>query len=302
MTLPTFLVIGAAKAGTTSLAAYLATHPDIFIPPGIKEPNFFAFPEGLPEPRGPVPAHVLRRLLYSWSRTDEPGYRALFAPGAGHRARGEASVRYLYFPGTAGRVRAMIPEVRLVAVLREPAARLVSHWNMNRQLQIEPLDLRAALAAEPARIARGWGWDWHYAALGRYAAQLEPWYAAFPAERIAVFLYDDFVADPLGTLRAICRHIGVGDDFTPDMSGRGMVPYRPRLPWLDRFLLWPNPLLDPLKRPPWDRFLFPVLTRIQKRNRGPVPPVDPGLLAEIRARFAADNAALAARLGRTLPW
>src|SRR5690606_21491926 len=133
---PTFLIVGAAKCGTTSLADYLAQHPDIFMP-SLKEPNFFASEGAAPVPKGPAPARVLNELWYNWSAGSETEYWALFRAAANYKAVGEASVRYLYFGDSVKRIKATLPNVRVVVVLREPVARMYSHYNMNVQKQIE---------------------------------------------------------------------------------------------------------------------------------------------------------------------
>ncbi|MFA5581482.1 MAG: sulfotransferase [Paracoccaceae bacterium] len=301
MTLPNFIVIGAAKSGTTSLMSYLGQHPDVFVSAS-KEPNYFALAGFKGPPRGPAPAAILQAMLYNWSRTELPEYEALFAAATDQRAIGEGSVRYLYFPEAPGRIRAMIPDVRLIAILRDPVSRLYSHYNMNRQIQLEPLGLRAALAAEETRIADGWGWDWHYAAVSRYGEQLRRYYDLFPREQIAVFLYDDFVADPLGVHAQICRHIGVKPDMQPDMTKRGMVTTLPRNLWLDRRLNWPSGLRTMLLRPPSRRIAHPVIRRLNRLNSRPVPPLDPVLRRELAVRFRGDIAELSDMLGRDIPW
>lgn len=299
-TLPSFLIIGAAKSGTTSLAAYLGQHPEVFIPRS-KEPNYFALAGEPLALEGPAPPHVLRHAIYNWSRTGWEDYVALFDSVTDERAVGEASVRYLYFPRAPERISEVLPEVRLVTILREPVERLYSHYTMNRQILLEPLDLRAAIEAEDGRVALGWGWDWHYVRCGLYARQLRRYYERFDPAQIAVFLYDDFRRDPLGTYAAVCRHIGVRDDFVPDMSRRGMVGSLPRSAALARWLWWPNRtrfLLIRYARP----LAVPLIARLKAWNAAPVPPLDPALRAWIAPRFHEDMADLEALIGRRLPW
>ena len=148
MVLPNFLLIGAAKAGTTSLWSYLAQHPEVYLPEN-KEPNYFAFADAQPNCVGPAPAHVIHELLLKFSVTTWPEYLALFQGRTDQKAVGEASVRYLYVPEAAARIHERLPEVRLIAVLREPVSRLYSHYWMNRQFQLEDLELEDAIAAEP---------------------------------------------------------------------------------------------------------------------------------------------------------
>ena len=77
---------------------------------------------------------------------------------------------------------------------------------MNREVSLEPLSLAEAIEAEPTRIADGWGWDWHYVAVGLYARQLRRYFDLFPRERILVLLYDDLVRDPSAPSRGLPAH------------------------------------------------------------------------------------------------
>lgn len=306
MTLPTFFIIGAAKSGTTSLASYLQQHPDVHVSDP-KEPNFFCDPFRNGVPRGPAPERVLVERIYNLNVLDERAYRALFEGSEDCRARGEGSVRYLYFDGTAERIAERVPDARLIAVLREPVARMYSHYNMNRQHQLEPLGFVEALEAEPDRIEAGWGWDWHYAAVGRYAPQLRRYIEVFGREALCVVLYDDFVADPLGTFATICRHLGVRDDFVPDMSRRGMQPYRPQSKLLDRAINWPHPAKDALKsvlyRAGLKRAIQVSARKVSRLNMvRHAASLDPGQRAALAQGFALDNEALGDLLGRKLPW
>lgn len=301
MTLPSFLVIGAAKSGTTSLVSYLAQHPDVFVPTS-KEPNYFALSGQQDNPIGPASPHILRHMLYNWSRSDLSEYIAMFDGAGDACAVGEGSVRYLYFPDSPVRVRNMLPDIRIVAILRDPVSRLYSHYNMNRQNQLEPLELCAALAAEDERVAAGWGWDWHYRRLSLYGAQLKRWFNLFPREQIQIHFYDDFIADPMAVISDIFRHIKVSPDFIPDMNRRGMVSTLPRNLWLDRQINWPSRMRYKLLSPPLRRFTVPLLHRLNRWNSMPTPPLDPDLRAEITPVFSEDLAFLSELLQRDVPW
>ena len=298
---PNFFIIGAAKSGTSSLADYLGQHPEVFMP-SLKEPNYFAFEGTLPIPRGPAPARVLKELLYNWSAVDDEEYRQLFIGSSDKRAIGEASVRYLYFDRAPHRIKRQVPEARLVAVLRDPVGRLHSHYNMNRQKQLEPLGLMEALEAEPQRVAEGWGWDWHYRAVSTYAPQLQRYYDLFDRESIAVYLYDDFAAQPVETIRSICRHIRVSDDFVPNMAQRGKVAQQLRSEFLDRWLNWPGPVKDRLSGMGLGRVVRAVATRATKLNYRPAPKLDSGLRRELAHQFKHDIEELSDLLGREINW
>lgn len=301
MPLPNFLIIGAAKSGTTSLAAYLEQHPEIFFCPE-KEPNYFALAgESLPQP-GPGTPQARYELLHAWSVTGHDDYLALFNGVDGQKSTGEASVRYLYYPEAPRRIHAEMPDVRLVAVLREPASRLYSHYCMNVQNQLEPLGLREAISEEPARIHAGWGWDWHYVNVGLYGKQMQRYYNLFRREQIKVFFYDDFVKEPLAVFQEICRHIGVDDRFVPDMSHRGKVAYRPRYLALDRWLHWPKAARSGIDRFLPARLPKAIYSRLERWNSVPIPKLEPGFRRELQGLFGDDVRQLEDLLGRKVPW
>ena len=297
---PDFFIIGTAKAGTTSLASYLSQHPDIFIPP-LKEPNYFALRKEDDLPFGPAPKHVLEALLYNWSELDRDGYYGLFAPARGQQVAGEASVRYLYVPGTAARIRAEIADPRFIAVLREPVERMFSHYNMNRQQHLEPLSFDEAIEAEPDRISSRWGWDWHYAAASRYAEQLKRYVDEFGRESLLVLFYEDLLASPLSALEQIYAHVGAAPGFVPDMRRRGKVAYRSRFPRLDKALTWPHPAKARLFGPLAGKG-DAALRRVAAPFRIPAPRMGLDVRQRHAWRFREANSDLADLLGRGLPW
>ncbi|HEY1419866.1 MAG TPA: sulfotransferase, partial [Candidatus Dormibacteraeota bacterium] len=128
MTLPNFLIIGAAKSGTDSLYGMLGQHPQIYISPS-KEPMFFVA-EGLPEVpyRGPSDREVLLRWD-SWVNTLEH-YESLFGGATVEKAIGEASTWYLYDEGAPHRIKHHVPDAKLIAVLRNPVERAYSAFTM----------------------------------------------------------------------------------------------------------------------------------------------------------------------------
>lgn len=212
--MPTFLVIGASRSGTTALHQYLKQHPDVFMPVK-KEPNFFAFEGETLAFKGPAADWVNNAV------TTLDDYQALFAEGADKTARGEASPLYLYVEKTAAHIAAKLPKVPMVAVLRDPADQAYSHFLYAKRNMIEPLDsFHDAILKQEERMAAGWQPLFNYSNFPRYAEQLDRFYAHFDKSQIKLFLYEDFDRDPLAVLKEIFGFIDVDDSFIADVSHR----------------------------------------------------------------------------------
>jgi hypothetical protein len=291
--LPNFLVIGAAKCGTTALYEYLGQHPDVFLSPN-KEPQFFAFEDETLCFRGPGVT------INQTAVTSLEAYRTLFAGARGEKAVGEASALYLYVPKAADRIRQHVPGARLLAVLRDPIDRAYSSFMHLRREGREPLsDFRAALAAEPGRIADNWGFLWRYLDLGRYHVQLRRFYERFPREQLRVLLYDDFRDAQGAALRSVFGFLEVDEGFRPDTSLRHNVSGIPRSRWLYELVSG---------RGPAGRVLGAVvpaalMARVRARAASRLlrqEPLDPELRAELVERVREDVLRLQDLLGRDL--
>ncbi len=167
--LPDFLLLGAPKCGTSALHAALARHPQLFLSEP-KEPKFF-LTDGPPPTSGGGPGDLPTWGEHVWRRDE---YEALFAGAPPGALCGESTVFYLYDRDAQARIHKLLPEARLIAVLRDPVERAHSNWAHLRGAGLEPeADFATALDREPERIAAGWAHFWHYAAMGRYGAQLD---------------------------------------------------------------------------------------------------------------------------------
>jgi hypothetical protein len=222
--MPNFLIIGAAKSGTTSLYNYLKQHPDIYMP-SVKEPSYFIADEGeilhsIGPNRQPIGGSRINNLAT---------YQALFSEATREKARGEASPKYLYFPEAAQRIKSKLPDVTIIAILRHPVDRAYSNFLHHIRDGREVYDdFVIALQEEPKRIEEGWGSEYHYRNRGFYYKQLLPYYAAFGSEAVHVFLYDDLRKDPVGMVRNIFRILGVDQAFVPDMKAQYNVSGLPK--------------------------------------------------------------------------
>lgn len=204
MALPDFLVIGAPKAGSTALHAALARHPALYMST-VKEPKFFLTDGPPPDRGGPGDAQTYREHV--WRRSD---YEALFDPAPAGALRGESTPLYLHDPRAHRRIRELIPQARLIAVLRDPVERAHSNWTHMWSAGLEPIDdFVRACAEEPRRVAAGWASFWQYIGLGRYGEQLDHLFELFPREQVLIIRYRWLVDIPAQTLDQICAFLGV---------------------------------------------------------------------------------------------
>jgi len=192
MALPTFFIIGAPKAGTTSLHYYLNQHPQIQMS-AIKEPRFFAPPLN--------PLNEKRRV----NRLDK--YERLFDPAIG--VRGEASPNYSEYPfrqGVPERIKKLVPDAKFVYLVRDPVERTISHYDHLVASEGERRSLTETLSdlSDP-RLP--------YICASLYALQLELYLREFSQQRMLVADQAELLTDRRATLQKIFAFLGVDDAF-----------------------------------------------------------------------------------------
>jgi hypothetical protein len=228
MTLPNFLLIGAAKSGTTALYTSIKQHPDVFMSTP-KELRYFSY-------SGPYPENLDEEYIHRGVTTLEE-YKQHFKDVKDEKVIGEASPMYLYTPGTAERIKAVIPQVKMLAILRNPVDRAFSAYMHAIRDWKEPSDsFKMALEKEEERIKAGWGILWHYTRAGFYAEQLSRFYQVFDKNQIRVVLYDDLVDDAKGLMKSIFEYLEVDSTFIPDTTPRPNVSGFPKNPRFHRFM------------------------------------------------------------------
>jgi hypothetical protein len=203
-TLPNFLIIGASKSGTSTLAALLQQHPQVFLS-AVKEPHYFCFKgSGLPR-NGPGDTRRLARVTETWN-----AYHGLFREAEGYKAVGEASTNYLYDPLVAQHIKKVLPDVRLICLLRQPAERAYSAYkHLRRDGDETESTFKAALGREAERKARGFDYLWRYAECGFYGRHLKAYLEIFPREQIRVLRFEDLIIDPRGLVNELEVFLGL---------------------------------------------------------------------------------------------
>lgn len=251
--LPTFVIVGAAKSGTTSLASYLRMHPDVYVVPE-KELRFFdvAWDNGL-----------------DW-------YCGFFADAGAAKAVGEATPNYMADPVAVERLATTLPEAQLVVTLRNPVDRLYSNYWHQRMRSSERRPLREAVTAVPL-----------YSEGSDYLPQLQRLATHYPRERLHVLLFEDLRDRPRETMAEVFRFLGVDPAFVPANLGKVYNPaatvrapgFRRKMIGARAFRRWPRlaRAVDDLNR---KKVAYP-----------PISPADRAWLLERFARSNDDLAA-----------
>jgi len=247
--LPNFFIVGAPKAGTTSLYHYLSQHPEIYMSP-IKEPCHFsseirpenfsdeiragaeaAFREQQQYLQGPMTEQRFGGLGMDWE-----DYMKLFRNVKAETAIGEASVRYLWSKTAAANIQAKIPHAKILVVVRDPVSRAFSEYleliTVGRLRYSFRKYVESCLNCEPGKISL---W-WPVLEAGLYYESVKRYLDRFPRENVHILLYDDYRAEPAPVLAEIFRFLGVDSSFTPDLSKRHNEARVPRFLLIGRLL------------------------------------------------------------------
>jgi hypothetical protein len=236
--LPNFFIVGAAKAGTTTIYAELKNHPDIYLPAN-KEPMFFSSDEKYSKGLG----------WYSENFFKNSGIKAV---------RGEATPHYLYWAEkVAPRLRDNFPAeaLRFIVILRDPVERAYSwYWNMVREGN-ETLEFEQAVAEEPKRLQehdddlrRRGSMIYGYLKGSMYAEQLQYFYDQFPRENILVLLHDDLETNYRQAFDSIFGFLNVSraEQLVDRKQNKASMP---RSRWFQEFLTRPSGLLYQVVKP-----------------------------------------------------
>lgn len=286
--LPNFLVVGAAKSGTTSLYHYLKQHPDVFMPDW-KEPAFFTDPT-------------------MTGAANQAEYEKMFAGAHDAKAAGEASVSYLCSAGAPHKIAKFLGEdTKIIALLRNPVDMAYSLWGHQRREGFEDLVFEDALEREQERMEhpefakkrQSWILDFAYKARASYAAQIENYAAVLP--NIQVFIFEEFFAPSLPQFVQLCDFLGIDNSFRPEENKHnpaGTV----KSALLRDALQRPSRIKDTVKTILPLGLRQKIRKKIESFNRvdRPLPPLSPETRRKLEMYFAPDVRKLEEILGRSL--
>lgn len=244
--MPNFLVIGSPKSGTTSLYNYLKQHPEIYMSP-IKEPHFFAFENQSIKFHGPNDDQA---YLSKFSVTSLSEYEKLFDGVTSEKAIGEVSTMYLYLKDSAAKIKYYLPDVKLIAILRNPVDRAFSHFlHLVRDGRENTMDFDWAISQEEKRIKENWSPAWHYQRVGLYAEQIKQYLDIFDRSQIKVYIYDEWQQDNQVILKDIYNFLGVDANYQLDCKNKyNEFSYVPKNLILNQFFAQDNFLKSFIKK------------------------------------------------------
>jgi hypothetical protein len=289
--LPTFVIIGAAKAGTTALYWYLAEHPKVFMSP-MKETNFFAF--GLDANGDPLYGDP---ELHRFPIRSLDEYRSLFVRAGEASAIGEASPIYLECPEAAGRIHDHLPGATVVCILREPVDRAYSDYQMYLRARGRRLDPERDLAPSAAWAQP----DSHWMRISRYHEALRRYYDRFPREQMRIILFDDLRRDAAATVADLYRTLGVDPTFVPSFDTPHNVGGVPSNMAIERLLT--SSRIRSIVEPVLPRRVADLARRLRTRNLAKAPPLPAEMRRGLSTWFEEDVRATSRLIGRSLePW
>ena len=222
-----FIIAGAQKAGTSALADFLESHPRVQMP----------HKDELHRTVQPARHFFDDEERFAQEPVDySPLERGCFRKRA-ENLLGSTTPIYIYWKPAMERIRNYNEKIKLIVLLRDPAARAFSHWNMQRDRDLEPLDFleavaaeqERALAAEPLQLRKH-----SYVDRGFYAEQMARVFRFFPREQVQAIKFEEFRRDPHATLEATCAFLGIEPLRKIDNRENNSTPYARKMTAFER--------------------------------------------------------------------
>ena len=283
---PNFLIVGAAKSGTTSLYHYINGHPEVFMPKD-KEPMFFVSNIysriSRNDPRHPIADRAVV--------TRFEDYLKLFGSAQdGVSARGEASAAYLFYHETAiPAIKRCLGDIKIIIILRNPIDRAFSSYCHLVRDGVESRSFEAFLAEESRRRHENWDILNFPKALGLYYEQVKAYLDAF--SEVKVLLLDELKAERAAVLRDVFAFLEIDEHYTPPVQQVFNNSGRPKNQTLHRLISSRHPLkvmaTSALKKVFPEHKVAKLKSTIKGKNTVK-PKIDPQTREELKQFFVED--------------
>jgi hypothetical protein len=298
---PNFFIVGAQKAGTTSLYFYLKEVPQVYMSP-LKEPFYFS-------------PHVVHNSASDIIR-DKKEYLRLFEKANGYIAIGEATPIYLWDPDAPKLIHQTVPRARIIMILRDPIERAYSNYLMRVRYSGVQSSFYDELMRDYRSQDKLYGKSQLYVEFGMYYEQVKRYFDIFGREQVKVIIFEEFVKRPEQTVNEVLGFLGVKYTVTEirEQHNPYSVPRTPLSRWIFAVFRWlrarnirfykllmllPDSVLESLPLPSGKSSGFAariLFKRIEK------PKIEPEAFKFLQELYHDDVLRLESLLGRSLPW
>ena len=245
--LPTFIVVGANKGGTTSIYHYLKQHKQVYLSP-VKEPHFFSkdidvnlfkreFAQNKLQDIDKYVNGEMKEEFHAAFIRDIEQYKKLFSKVQDQKAVGELSTSYLFSEVAAKEIKALIPDCKIIICLRNPFERAYSHYRMNLWTgNSNEFDFYKALVEDYDHKPKVWGNAHLYTEIGLYYQQVKRYLDLFGKDNVKIIFTEDMKKNAAQVVKELYEFIGVDSSFVPDTSTRYNEVFTPKYKNITWFL------------------------------------------------------------------
>jgi len=195
---PNFFIVGAPRAGTSSLWEYLKAHDEIFMST-LKEPNFFH--------------NVLLKNKIPYPITDKKKYLNLFKDVKNEKAIGEASTTYLHDLDSAQLIHAEVPKAKIIIILRNPIDRSFSHYLFHVKLGIQQMPFDKVIRKDASGINEKFSTPPNIMRVGFYSEFVQRYLDFFYTKNVKTIIFEEFINNPKKTVKELLQFLGVNSEY-----------------------------------------------------------------------------------------
>lgn len=307
--LPTFIVVGANKGGTTSIYHYLKQHKQVYLSP-IKEPHFFSqdidinlfkkeFAHNKLQDIEKYVSGDMKEEYHAAFIRDIEQYKKLFSRVQDQKAIGELSTSYLYSKVAAKEIKNLLPDCKIIICLRNPFERAYSHYRMNLWTgNSNEFDFYKALVEDFNHTPKVWGNAHLYTEIGLYYEQVKRYLDVFGKENVKIIFTEDMKKNAPQVIKELYEFIGVDSSFIPDTSTRYNEVFTPKYKNITWFLNKSG--IRPLMKRLSPQFLKNIVVKVFYKGKGEKGEIPENAKQFMKEKFSDDISKLSLLLNKDL--